>query len=421
MKKVIFDDKGHYLFMVLSLLVWDFVHDYHPQSQIGKNRLANCLHTVKYNNVEVLGILEISNGIKRIYDDSLRLYGGRVVAQNNYAGLQGKQRSFFGEKNISPKSKNPALINYEKTTSKEKLITMKKIENSPNIDAVLGNFNFNMLSSISFEYEGNKEMNRDFRYKEIFKGIYRYIYDLTKLSENDIGREIEKKEDLIDIKIVKNSLVILGYLFMDMFIECALKREKIHNSSRNTGKGKELSPYSLFFDFLKDISYRKKSRILLCIIINENNRKEKNKNYKLGSSKELIKKMNIVVNSLDKLANKERNYQGGDGGEVSNYSLDKLLTNPLEKDSSEELEDESNKGLENDCKSINESMENIKSEMTKDEPNIDEILKGAKNIIRRITDNPRKYGIINKNGQNKMNNIKMNIYRNISTIHFPFF
>jgi hypothetical protein len=393
MKKVIFDDKGHYLFMILSLLVWDFVHDYHPQSQIGKNRLANCLHTIKYNNVEVLGILEISNGIKRIYDDSLRLYGGRVVAQNNYAGLEGKQRSYYGDKNISPKNKDPRLINYEKTTSKEKLITMKIIENNPNIDAVLGNFNFNMLSSISFEYEeGNKEMNRDFRYKEIFKGIYRYLYDLTKLSENDIGREIEKKEDLIDIKIVKNSLVILSYLFMDMFIEYALKREKIHNSSRNTGKGKELSPYSLFFDFLKDISYRKKSRILLCIIINENNRKEKNKKYKLGSTKELIKKMNIVVNSLDKLANKERNYRGGEViNLVSSSSLDKLLSNSLEEDSSEELEDESNKELENDCKSINESMENLKSEITRAEPNIDEILKGAKNIIRSITDNPRKY------------------------------
>ena len=406
MKKVIFDDKGHYLFMILSLLVWDFVHDYHPQSQIGKNRLANCLHTIKYNNVEVLGILEISNGIKRIYDDSLRLYGGReVAAENNYVAL-GEQR-LFGYKNISPKNKHPTLIKYEKATSKENLITMEKIENNPNIDAVLGNFNFHMLSSISFEYERNNEMNRDFRYKEIFKGIYKYIYDLKELSENNIGSEIEKKEDLIDIKIVKNSLVILSYLFIDMFIEYAFNREKIHDNSRNTGKDKELNPYSLFFDFLKDISYRKKSRILLCIIINENNRKEKNKKYKLGSTKELIKKMNIVVNSLDKLANKEKKYRGGESMNlVSSSSLDKLLSNTLEEDSSEELEDES-KEINLDCSDLIKFKGLINDEINKTQNNDIDLIKNnmlytLQGIESSLRLDKNIYGI----NSNDINNVK---------------
>ena len=38
-------------------------------------------------------------------------------------------------------------------------------------------------------------------------------------------------------------------------------------------------------------------------------------------------------------------------------------------------------------------MENIKSEMTKDEPNIDEILTGARYIIDSIQADPGKYGI----------------------------
>ena len=98
------------------------------------------------------------------------------------------------------------------------------------------------------------------------------------------------------------------------------------------------------------------------------------KNYELLKDNEIFTRVKIVSNSLDKIAGKIRSSKGGS---------------------------------EDGCKSISENMENIKSEMTKDEPNIDEILTGARYIIDSIQADPGKYGIITVSEMRKAS-IKIN-------------
>lgn len=375
MNEVKFDEKGHLVFMILSLFVWDFVHDYHPQVQTP--RLVNCLKSSKIDNKEILGILEISSAIKNIYESAMRLYGGRAVFNNiqlvNNSNIQNKKQEIYGN-NVKGREKD--LLKYESSIMSSRKLKMEEIENNPNIEMFLGNFNFNILSSIEFEYE-KKGIDRKFRYKQIFTGINKYI-NAVKMDKIDEMKDVshEEKEN---IKIIQKSIVKLGELFIIMFIDYATERERINISEKPT-----ITPYKLLFDFLNNGNYKKKIRLILCIVISEYYKLYNSKNYELLKDNEIFTRVKIVSNSLDKIAGKIRSSKGGS---------------------------------EDGCRSVSESMENIKSEMTKDEPNIDEILTGARYIIDSIQAVPGKYGIINKNGNKKMNDIKMNIYSAISSIN----
>ena len=119
-------------------------------------------------------------------------------------------------------------------------LTMEVIENNPNIEMFLGNFNFNILSSIEFEYE-KKDMDREFRYKQIFTGINKYM-NAVKMDKMEHVSD-KKKENM---KIIQKSIVKLGELFIIMFIDYAMERERVNISQNNTLK---ISPYTLIFDF----------------------------------------------------------------------------------------------------------------------------------------------------------------------------
>ena len=364
MNEVKFDEKGHFVFMILSLFVWDFVHDYHPQVQT--DRLINCLESSKIDNVQILGILEISSAIKNIYESAMRLYGGRAVINNrplvNYSNIQNKKQEIYGN-NVEGREK--ALLKYENSIMLSRKLTMEVIENNPNIEMFLGNFNFNILSSIEFEYE-KKDMDREFRYKQIFTGINKYM-NAVKMDKMEHVSD-KKKENM---KIIQKSIVKLGELFIIMFIDYAMERERVNISQNNTLK---ISPYTLIFDFLNNGNYKKKIRLILCIVISEYYKLYNSKNYELLKDNEIFTRVKIVSNSLDKIAGKIRSSKGGS---------------------------------EDGCKSISENMENIKSEMTKDEPNIDEILTGARYITDSIQADPGKYGIITVSEMRKAS-IKIN-------------
>ncbi len=263
-KNVKFDSKEDVIFIILLLIAWDWIHDFHPVDQ-AHPRLTGCLK----DGPGTMGLLSLSKKVAQV----LKFSGGKVVRNEQELAQDVVDRIKFEEARL----KKAININNAKIQLGKGL--KNEVVNNEKVASLTRHFIFHILSSASLK----TNIPMDEKFKEIFTGLYKLrnqiSYKIVELERNiknettddniDYETDNETDNEILNkqrIDLVHKNLYIIFSTFkktIDIFID-KFKKDSLLEYELS---GSNIDPNEVFIKTLNNKEYKINIRISTCILI----------------------------------------------------------------------------------------------------------------------------------------------------------
>ena len=263
-KNVKFDSKEDVIFIILLLIAWDWIHDFHPVDQ-AHPRLTGCLK----DEPGTMGLLSLSGKVAQV----LQFSGGKVVANKQDVAQDVVNRRKFEEARLKK------AITIYNAKIQLGMGLKNEVVNNEKVASLTRHFIFHILSSASLK----TNIPMDEKFKEIFTGLYKLRNQISyKIVELETNIKNETTDDNIDyetdnetdneilnkqrIDLVHKNLYIIFSTFkktIDIFIDKFKKNALLEYEL----SGSNIDPNEVFIKTLNNKEYKINIRISTCILI----------------------------------------------------------------------------------------------------------------------------------------------------------
>ena len=282
-KNVKFDSKEDVIFIILLLIAWDWIHDFHPVDQ-AHPRLTGCLKDgpgtmgLLSLSKKVAQVLKFSGGERSMYDKPSMIESPMGVGElQEYDGDEVAQDVVNRRKIEEARVEKAININNAKIQLGMGL--KNEVVNNEKVASLTRHFIFHILSSASLK----TNIPMDEKFKEIFTGLYKLRNQISyKIVELETNIKNETTDDNIDyetdnetdneilnkqrIDLVHKNLYIIFSTFkktIDIFID-KFKKDSLLEYELS---GSNIDPNEVFIKTLNNKEYKINIRISTCILI----------------------------------------------------------------------------------------------------------------------------------------------------------